>query len=69
MSTTDELDLFKAQIWQALESDNLHTVILEARRLFPNEKIYFKLGDTQKITDYIEELKERIRDYCESKEA
>ena len=30
MSTTDELDLFKAQIWQALESDNLHTVILEA---------------------------------------
>ena len=64
MSTTDELDLFKAQIWQALESDNLHTVILEARRLFPNEKIYFNLGGTQTIPDYIEELKERIRDYC-----
>ncbi len=67
MRPINEPDLQKGHIWQALESDNLHIVIAEARRLFPDEKIYYDITGRQTIPEYIEELKDRIRDYCYKK--
>ena len=40
----------------------LQSTILKARKLFPGEKIYYRVGGSQTITEYIAELKRRIKE-------
>ena len=51
MSAIDEKELQKARLWKALDSNNLQTVILAARELFPGECIGYNLAGEQTIPD------------------
>ena len=64
MGVIGEKEVQKGRILQALQSDDFYTVIREARRLFPDEMFSYDLAGSQTISEYMEELKECIRDYC-----